>query len=85
MFDAAKKATVLATAALLCAAVAQAQTSPTPGPTNPYPAQPNPLAQPGADLVINPTREECQKGWQPGLKWTKEQFQAFCHQLRTSK
>lgn len=73
-----------AAAALACAGLAYAQTSPTPGPTNPAP-QPNPLAKPGADLVINPTTEECEKGWRPGLKWTKQQFEEFCTQLKTSK
>ena len=61
-----------------------AQTSPTPGPTNPNPA-PSPLAKPGADLVINPTTEECEKGWRTDLKWTREQFEAFCVQMKTSK
>lgn len=63
---------------------ALAQTSPTPGPTNPTPA-PNPLSKPGTDLVINPTTEECEKGWRPDLKWTREQFEAFCVQMKTSK
>lgn len=72
------------TAALSEARPAFAQASPTPGPTNPAPV-PNPLAKPGADLVINPTTEECDKGWRPGLKWTREQFQQFCTQLKTSK
>lgn len=70
--------------ALIQAGTLTAQTSPTPGPTNPAP-QTNPLAKPGADLVINPTQDECKKGWRPGLKWTKQQFEAFCTDLRTSK
>jgi len=73
---------ILAVAAVPCARLAGAQTSPTPGPTNPAP---NPLSKPGADLVINPTTEECEKGWRPGLKWTQEQFEAFCTQMKTSK
>ena len=75
---------ILAVAAVPCARLAGAQTSPTPGPTNPSPA-PNALSKPGADLVINPTTEECEKGWRPGLKWTQEQFEAFCTQMKTSK
>ena len=78
--------TALLTTAMLCGAVAgHAQTSPTPGPTNPAPPQTSPLAKPGADLVVNPTTDECQKGWNPGLKWTREQFEAFCKQMQTSK
>jgi hypothetical protein len=73
---------MLAIALLPGARFAAAQTSPAPGPTNPAP---NPLAKPGADLVINPTTEECEKGWRPGLKWTREQFENFCTQIRTSK
>ena len=85
MRKAAVGATLLAAATLSGVTAGYAQTSPTPGPTNPAPAQPNPLAKPGSDLVINPTTEECQKGWSPGVKWTKEQFEAFCQQMRTSK
>jgi hypothetical protein len=75
-------AAVLAVAAIPCALIAGAQTAPTPGPTNPAP---NPLSKPGTDLVINPTAEECEKGWRPGLKWTREQFDTFCTQIKTSK
>ena len=53
---------------------AQVLPPPTPGPTNPTP----PATKPGADLVINPTDEECKKGWNGGLKWTREQFEQFC-------
>jgi hypothetical protein len=84
MRNAAVGATFLATAMLYGVAAGYAQTSPTPGPTNPAP-QSNPLAKPGSDLVVNPTEDECQKGWSPGLKWTQEQFEAFCKQMRTSK
>jgi hypothetical protein len=63
--------------------LAHAQTS-TPGPTNPTP-QANPLAKPNSDLVINPTEEECQKGWHSDLKWTREQFENFCGQMKSSK
>ena len=45
---------------------APSQTAPTPGPTNP--TQPNPQAQPGATIVINPTEQECSKGWSPDMK-----------------
>jgi hypothetical protein len=61
-----------------------AQTSPTPGPTMPTPPN-QPLAKPGTDLVINPTTEECQKGWDPSVKWTKEQFAEFCAKLKAAK
>jgi hypothetical protein len=74
----------LAGAIVMSVPLASAQTSPTPGPTNPGPA-PNPLSKPGSDLVINPTAEECKEGWRPGSKWTREQFDAFCKQLKISK
>lgn len=83
MLKAVTIAAVLAVAAIPCARIAAAQQT-APGPTNPTPA-PNPLSKPGTDLVINPTNEECQKGWRPGLKWTKEQFETFCTQMKTSK
>jgi len=75
---------ILAVAAVPCARPVGAQMSPTPGPTNPNPA-PSPLSKPGVDLVINPTTEECKQGWRPGLKWTQDQFEAFCTQMKTSK
>ncbi len=62
---------------------APAQTAPTPDPTNL--TQLNPQAQPGATIVINPTEQECSKGWSPDMKWTKEQFDDFCGKLRPSK
>lgn len=63
---------------------ADAQTSPTPGPTNPVLAG-SPLPKPGSGLVINPTTEECEQGWRPGLKWTKAQFETFCAQMKISR
>lgn len=63
--------------------LAQGTPSPTPGPTNPTP--PNPQSKEGATIVINPTIEECKVGWQPGLRWTKEQFDRFCTTLQSSK
>jgi hypothetical protein len=63
---------------------ALAQTSPTPGPTAP-PPQPSPLSKPGSDMVINPTVEECRVGWNPELKWTREQFETFCVQMKAAK
>jgi hypothetical protein len=44
-----------------------------------------PIPKKGDDLVINPTIEECRRGWRPGLKWTKKQFDDFCSQLKISK
>ena len=72
----------LVVATMPYARIADAQTAPSPGPTNPAP---NPLSKPGTDLVINPTSDECEKGWRPGLKWTREQFEVFCTQMKTSK
>ena len=75
---------LVAAIVMWAAGPALAQTSPTPGPTNPNPES-NPLSKPGTDLVINPTTEECEKGWRTDLKWTREQFDAFCVQMKTSK
>ena len=72
---------VLAAAVMACATASLAQT--TPGPTNPTP--PNPQAKPGATMVVNPTEDECQQGWNATLKWTKEQFEQFCGQMKASK
>ena len=60
---------------------AQVLPPPTPGATNPTPS----ATKPGADLVINPTDEECKKGWNAGLKWTREQFEQFCAAARAAK
>jgi hypothetical protein len=58
---------------------ALAQTSPTPGPT-----APPPLSKPGSDMVINPTVENV--AWVgTELKWTREQFETFCVQMKAAK
>ena len=78
------KAAALAGALALCVtAVAGAQDKQTPGPTKPV--QPNPQAKPGATMVLNPTQEECRRGWNPTLKWTKLQFDEFCTKQRAAK
>lgn len=64
-------------------AIAQTTPSPSPGPTNPVP--PNPQSGPGATIVVNPTEVECRRGWAPGLRWTREQFEEFCTKLGASK
>ncbi|MDX2201823.1 MAG: hypothetical protein NW223_03675 [Hyphomicrobiaceae bacterium] len=63
-------------------ALAAAQTSPSPGPVNPAP---NPQAQPGATIVINPTVEQCRRGWNDTMRWTRQQFAEFCTKLGASK
>ncbi len=77
----------IATLGCLLATSAIAQNSPAPstgpGPTRPVP--PNPMSQPGADIVINPTSDECRRGWVSNMRWTKEQFDNFCARLGTSK
>ena len=77
---AAKTALGLCLATLL---MAQGAPSPSPGPTNPVP--PAPQAKPGADLVINPTTDECQRGWDQSMKWSKEQFDGLCAQMKAAK
>jgi hypothetical protein len=42
-------------------------------------------SKPGYDLVINPTTEECKKGWEAAVKWTKEQFEQLCAQTQAAK
>ena len=42
-------------------------------------------SKPGYDLVINPTTEECRKGWEAAVKWTKEQFEQLCAQTQAAK
>jgi hypothetical protein len=74
-----------AVAVVLCAATALfGQGTPAPGPTNPNPKPPAD-AKPGKDLVANPTTEECNRGWNANLKWTKEQFEQFCATMRAAK
>ena len=46
---------------------------------------PNPQTKPGATIVINPTEEECKRGWNASMRWTEEQFEEFCAKLATSK
>lgn len=63
-------------------ACAQAQGTPSPGPNGP--AQPQ-GRDGGKTMVINPTEEECRKGWNANLKWTREVFDDFCRKMRMSK
>jgi hypothetical protein len=42
-------------------------------------------SRPNSDLVINPTTEECKKGWEAAMKWSKEQFEQLCAQMRAAK
>ena len=45
----------------------------------------SPQSKPTSDLVINPTTEQCKKGWEAAMKWTKEQFEQLCAQMRAAK
>ena len=65
-------------------AMGQGTPTPSPGPTDPTP-QSQPLSKPGTDLVINPTLDECRKGWDASMKWTKDEFERFCETMRASK
>jgi hypothetical protein len=65
-----------------------AQTSPGPGPTVPGPTLPEkspPLPKGFENTVLNPAGVECKAGWRPGLRWPREQFEAFCRQLEASR
>ena len=39
----------------------------------------------GHDLVINPTTEECKKGWEAAVKLTREQFELLCTQTQAAR
>ena len=67
---------------LLLTGTSLAQLLPSPGPVKPPPPVENPV---GKGIVINPTEDECRRGWDPSLKWTKEQFNDFCGKLGSSK
>jgi hypothetical protein len=45
----------------------------------------NPQTKPGGTIVVNPTQDECKRGWSAQMRWTKEQFEAFCTRLGASK
>jgi hypothetical protein len=48
-------------------------------------AQTSQQSTPGHDLAINPTTEECKKGWEAAVKSTKEQFAQPCAQMQAAK
>jgi hypothetical protein len=82
-------ATKLGVSVIIWAATAciiLAQTPRTPGPTVPAPTERSlPVPKGGENIVINPTAAECKAGWRPGLRWTREEFEAFCRQFEISK
>jgi hypothetical protein len=47
-------------------------------PASPPKPETNPQSKSGATIVVHPTEDECRKGWNASLRWTKEQFEAFC-------
>ena len=52
----------------------------------PAPTTPPQTKEPGQqNMVINPTHDECLKGWTANLKWSKPQFDQFCATLSKSK
>jgi hypothetical protein len=84
-------ATKLGVSLIVWAVIASAvlaQKPPTPGPTVPDPSAPEkslPVPKSRDNLVINPTTAECKAGWRPGMRWTREEFEAFCRQFEISK
>lgn len=62
---------------LALAPAASAETAPS--------SQPNPQTKPGGTIVVNPTQEECKRGWNAQMRWSKDQFEAFCARLGASK
>jgi hypothetical protein len=76
----------LAAGVFLCVGIPGAmlaQTSPPTGPTAPPKTLPVPKV--GESVVIKPTKDECRAGWLPSLRWTKEEFDRFCRQMKISK
>jgi hypothetical protein len=65
---------------MLCSALVPMATAETPPPS-----QANPQTKPGGTIVVNPTQEECKRGWSAQMRWTKDQFDAFCTRLDASK
>lgn len=63
--------------------MAGAQTQPTPGPTKP-PAQSG-SEQPGTSVAARPTNDECRAGWNPSLRWAKQEFEDSCAKLKEAK
>jgi len=51
----------------------------------PRPNTTNPQSEPGGAIVANPTEDECKRGWNAGMCWTKERFQEFRARLNASK
>jgi hypothetical protein len=51
----------------------------------PPPSTTNPQSKPGGTIVANPTEDERKRGWNAGMRWTREQFQEFCAKLNASK
>jgi hypothetical protein len=49
------------------------------------PGADNPQAKPGATILVNPTAEQCKRGWSADMRWTEQQFREFCQRLETSK
>jgi hypothetical protein len=76
------RAAVTSAGLMLLGAASVAQTGPPPGPIKTPPPVENPS---GKSIVINPTEDECKRGWTASTRWTKEQFNDFCGKLRASK
>ena len=47
-------------------------------------AEPTLKSKPGTGLVIIPTTEECKKGRDAAVKWTKEQFDQLCAHMHAA-
>ena len=75
-----KRLTALAAAGLFTLPVVCAAQNPAPSPRTT-----NPQSKQGGTIVVNPTQDECKRGWKAGMRWTKDQFQEFCARLNASK
>ena len=74
--------TAVAVALMAIAASAQ-QPPPATGPNNPV--LPRSENKSDKTIVINPTLDECRRPWDATMRWTHEQFEAFCTALLKSK
>jgi hypothetical protein len=72
---------MLVAASVFFSSAAYAQNAPAPGAASPPAAG----SKTTRTIVINPTAEECRRGWNAKLKWTRAQFDEFCTKLRASK
>jgi hypothetical protein len=55
----------------------------TPGPRNP--GQPTAQIAPGTTVVADLPKAQCREGWNPTLRWTREQFEELCAKAKAPR